>query len=57
MHEVYRLIVEDGEPRIVNEDEAMEELYYKIDCLNHKISRLLSMHEVSFDITQDDVRF
>lgn len=57
MPAVYRLIVEDGEPRIVTEDEILEELYNRIDYMDHKISRLLSIHEEPFDITQDDVKF
>ena len=51
------LIVKDGVPRIANEEEILEELYYRIDYLDHKISRLPSIHEELFDITQDDVRF
>ena len=54
---VYRLIVKDGVPRIANEEEILEELYYRIDYLDHKISRLQSIHEELFDITQDDIKF
>ena len=57
MTAVYRLIVEDGEPRIVDEEEIMEDLYNRIDYLDYKIQRLLNMHEKKFDITQDDIKF
>lgn len=56
MRQIFRLMVDD-DPRIMDEDDMLEELYDKLDELVCSVNRLIKIIDDTNDFKKHEIRF
>ena len=56
MKQIFRLMIDD-DPRIMDEDDMMEELYDKLDELVCSVNRLIKIIDDTNDFKKHEIRF
>lgn len=46
MKQIFRIMIDDNDPRIMDEDEMMEDVYEKLDELEYRISQLIQTIQI-----------
>lgn len=54
MKQIFRLMIDDNDPRIMDEDEMMEDVYEKLNVLEYEISQLLDLFRNHDDSLNDE---
>lgn len=54
MKQIFRLMIDDNDPRIMDEDEMMEDVYEKLNVLEYEISQLLDLFRNHDDPLNDE---